>query len=158
MQGVASHRGGVLVFISNLRPRLERSSAIEREITTAEAFDDVRKTLDGVTPKVHGAVGFAGAIGNPDAFGAAGGSFGFVVIPYWLPALVAATFVALHVYVRRELTRWRSEGRCESCGYDLRASGERCPECGKPTAAEAEGAIVIGNVGTAGRSNAAHGA
>jgi predicted amidophosphoribosyltransferase len=52
-------------------------------------------------------------------------------VPHWviLPALAALPAIA----VRRLWTARRRAtlGRCASCGYDLRASPERCPECGQ---------------------------
>ena len=54
-------------------------------------------------------------------------------IPYGFLVLVSAVFPALFVarwlrFNRR--SRSRREGRCASCGYDLRATPLRCPECG----------------------------
>jgi hypothetical protein len=52
--------------------------------------------------------------------------------PMELPALLFAAFPALTI--RRALRRRnrRRRGRCLQCGYDLRASAERCPERGGP--------------------------
>lgn len=56
------------------------------------------------------------------------------IIPFWIPAAFTGAFPM--VLIARKVRsvyrrRWRREqGRCASCGYDLRASRERCPECG----------------------------
>jgi hypothetical protein len=54
-----------------------------------------------------------------------------VVLPHWL--LACASGVMPLVYgVARMRRKWRCyQGRCAACGYDLRASPERCPECGE---------------------------
>ena len=56
-----------------------------------------------------------------------------LVVPTWLPALLTAapgTLWAIRSARRRRMRRRRSRGQCVQCGYDLRASPERCPECG----------------------------
>ncbi len=53
-----------------------------------------------------------------------------VMVPYWF-IIMLATPIPL-VAIRRSLKRRRTEreGLCRACGYDLRASERRCPECG----------------------------
>jgi hypothetical protein len=56
-----------------------------------------------------------------------------LVIPYWALAAVtgALPFASALRWRRRRLRRNRAaHGLCPTCGYDLRATPERCPECG----------------------------
>lgn len=57
-----------------------------------------------------------------------------VSIPLWLPAVLLSLPAVLTL--RRALVRRnrRRNNRCLSCGYDLRGSSDRCPECGLATA------------------------
>jgi hypothetical protein len=55
------------------------------------------------------------------------------MVPSWFLALIFGLWPA--VIGCRRLVRWRSmrrtaSGHCPKCGYDLRATPDRCPECG----------------------------
>ena len=53
-------------------------------------------------------------------------------IPAWLLCAALAILPAVWVYGAYRRHRRRLIGRCIACGYDLRATPDRCPECGKP--------------------------
>ena len=59
-----------------------------------------------------------------------------VVIPYWIPVLVALV-LPLRWLLWRIRVRRLKPGLCPACGYDLRASPGRCPECGAAAGAAA---------------------
>ena len=58
----------------------------------------------------------------------------YLSVPYWFAWLM---WLPLILYARR---RWQQhqrlarvgQGLCVTCGYDLRATPDRCPECGTP--------------------------
>ena len=57
-----------------------------------------------------------------------------VLVPCWLPILPPA--MLLTIWLIRRLRNRYPAGCCRQCGYDLRATPERCPECGAVPAAE----------------------
>lgn len=72
-----------------------------------------------------------------DGQGALAVGYWSLVVPWWVLFLVTGILPA--AWTRR---RWRDsrmasrrrQNRCVICGYDLRASRDRCPECGTPAA------------------------
>ena len=55
-----------------------------------------------------------------------------VMFPHWAGALVFSVLPAIAGvrWLRRRRRRVAELGLCRVCGYDLRATPERCPECG----------------------------
>jgi len=80
--------------------------------------------------------GFALHIGHTRAVSGGGWRFGgrdlwIVWTPYWFLVLIFCALPAVWVFGFARRHRHRA-GFCRSCGYDLRASPDRCPECGAP--------------------------
>jgi hypothetical protein len=53
-----------------------------------------------------------------------------VVVPYWFVTLLFAACSAVSAMLQWRSSHRRQAGHCVHCGYDLRASLGRCPECG----------------------------
>lgn len=55
-----------------------------------------------------------------------------LLVPYWLVALLAMMLPLAYVpKLLPRLTQRHRDNLCRACGYDLRATPDRCPECGK---------------------------
>jgi hypothetical protein len=55
-----------------------------------------------------------------------------VGFPVWPLAALTALLPAARLYRRLVRRRRYGAGRCRTCGYDLRATPDQCPECGTP--------------------------
>jgi hypothetical protein len=53
-----------------------------------------------------------------------------VRVPYWLPTFAFALLSAALAISAMRRQRVQKLGLCAECGYDLRATPSRCPECG----------------------------
>ena len=92
---------------------------------TLMVTDGPRHPLDAAPPDAMRLAGFsAGYFAETDM------ALWAACVPCWFAALVTAGLPVRTLLHARRL-RIRSASRlCASCGYDLRASPERCPECG----------------------------
>jgi hypothetical protein len=62
-----------------------------------------------------------------------------IVIPYWFFAVTTLPLPLIWTRRRRRENLLRRRGQCPTCGYDLRATPDRCPECGTKASGESVG-------------------
>ena len=92
---------------------------------------------------VHGDVAFT-RVGR-GRFGVCQEGCDIVSVPFWM---VFVGLCACELFLCRSAIRWARYRRriknnlCVHCGYDLRASKDRCPECGTPFSSSAPSAAA----------------
>jgi hypothetical protein len=99
----------------------------------------------GVVPEWFGVLEF-----RQVAFGKGGIDFELTALPVWLPTLLSAGVCARFLCLWWGIAGRFPPGRCRRCGYDLRASRDRCPECGTVWAPNARTDFEPGPVPTRG--------
>ena len=157
---VRSYRIHDFVWWSRANPRLQLALSTYRGGLFARCYTPVSGGVDKVDRMYQPGAGWQGS--SPLTYAQAGGPqstffnrFGFalhhrqniaiatrqIACPYWFivlltPILPSARFAG---WRRRRVRRLRMRlGLCQHCGYDCRATFERCPECGRVPAAGAE--------------------
>jgi hypothetical protein len=67
---------------------------------------------------------------------------GTVAVPHWFVILAGAVLPGAWFHRRRRAGYRSRRGLCLACGYDLRGSPDRCPECGAITQAASRSAAA----------------
>ena len=96
---------------------------------TSRSPDEFRATNGGPLSRF----GFLGWRLNERGTGHRGVGIGWST-PYWFLVLLCCPAPSLRLTARLRNRRRRGRGLCPACGYDLRGTPDRCPECGRAVA------------------------
>jgi hypothetical protein len=139
---VGSTNGALIVGVAKGWPTDQPLSWVSESPSAATAFVPATADSNGSLKRYRGpgvrlarGRGWLATPARPTTdSGEAMVSLTFLVARWWWPCLLAGALPAARIFrwVRRNRLRRlrRLAGQCVNCGYDLRATPERCPECG----------------------------
>ena len=131
LQAAGSYWGKMHFFLSDLEFGHTRAWSLDVTSGTLDEFLSLRDALTSTPALDRGTLGLRLVRSPPQSF--YGATYWIVVLPHWLLALLFAflpiAWLRHHLRVRRRI----KHHLCLHCGYDLRSSTDRCPECGHPT-------------------------
>ena len=136
VQAAASCRGKVYFFFSDLQLGEERAWTLDAESGDPDEFLRARDGLLVFPALDRVALGFRLAKAPPKAMWVPA-TYWIVVLPHWFITIVFAILPAVWLRHRLRLRRRVKRRLCRRCGYDLRFSAGRCPECGEAIDGEA---------------------
>jgi hypothetical protein len=126
-EGVIGDMNADLQGPSALEP-IPSSTSIHWEKTTPEALGFYPRGFGTVGSSSHWAGFIVGWQDEPSALHS--DIVSYVILPYWFVILFLGTVAFAGALWNRRVRRRLSSGLCARCGYDLRATPHRCPECG----------------------------
>lgn len=128
VNGVVAGSSGILCCSTNMPAGRDMAWGVQAVSVSADELEGITYYLMYFAKRGRGILSVRCGAGT---FGP-GVGFHLLVIPYWLCAAVLAIpslWKLCGVVIRLSRTR---PGYCRGCGYDLRCSEVRCPECGRP--------------------------
>jgi hypothetical protein len=128
---IISSRGRLVVLRATLiqspTPSTARAIIVRNFLVLACTGDQLLNV-----PALSNGYGFghASTEGNHSVNGriVVGYRFDLLAVPYWSVIFLLAIIPALAIN-RSRSAHFRTKGHCPTCGYDIRATPERCPEC-----------------------------
>ncbi len=124
--GLISTVGHVIMYDEDAIPPFRWGSASGWECDTTRAPDSIESYVLPNQPRKRSFLGFTLISGNNGRYTATAR-----IIPFWSLALLASILPVL--WLRRRIRQLQASDPflCQTCGYDLRGTPDRCPECGK---------------------------
>ncbi len=133
--GAAAQRGGLLVAYSDV-PYEGYESTTGRNWPLAfvslspQEYIPLHDTLLDPALIKFSFLAIQTATGTTSITSTTTAKFAVIVVPYWILAFALAILPFIFFRSRMLRRRRRRMGLCIGCGYDIRASAGRCPECG----------------------------